>query len=70
MERVELNKVLGYRKMLQLNQSEIAQRLGISTQAYGQKENKKVAFKDSEKIILLEIFRQAQPQLSIDDLFF
>lgn len=70
MENKKINRVLGYRKMLNLTQSDIAEILNISTQAYGQKENLKISFKDSEKVLLLNIFKEVDPELNIDSLFF
>ena len=67
---VTVNRVAGYRKMLNLTQADIAKKLGISAQAYGQKENGKVAFKDQEKIIMVNILKIANPDLNIQNLFF
>lgn len=70
MNVVKHNKIAGYRAMLGLNQTQVAKCLGISVQSYNAKENGKRQFKDNEKIILLELFQQVEPTLTIDSLFF
>ena len=56
-----LNKVAGYRVMLGLKQSEMASQMNISRQAYSQKENGKIPFKDKEKVFLKEKFKVLYP---------
>lgn len=70
MEVEFLNKVAGYRVMLGLKQSEIASQMNISRQAYSQKENGKIPFKDSEKIFLKNKLKILQPNITIDEIFF
>ena len=50
-----INKVKGYRNMINLSQKEMAELLGISFTSYCHKEQGKRDFKDNEKIIFLEI---------------
>src|SRR5699024_8756854 len=50
-----MNKIKGYRNMLNLNQKEMAELLGISKQSYWNKENGKNEFSDKEKIIIKKI---------------
>ncbi|KAA9242800.1 MULTISPECIES: helix-turn-helix transcriptional regulator [Aerococcus] len=65
-----INKIKGYRNMLGLTQSDMAKELGISKQAMHLKEVGKIPFKDSEKRIVLNIFKQADQSLTIESLFF
>ena len=65
-----LNKVKGYRNMLNLSQEKLGDYLGISKQTYSLKEIGKVSFNDKEKSQLLDLFKQIDPNLTIDYLFF
>lgn len=65
-----INKIVGYRKMLGLSQSELAIKMNISAQAYSQKENGKVPFKDSEKILFKKMLLPYFPNITIDEIFF
>ncbi|MEY9141063.1 helix-turn-helix transcriptional regulator [Mammaliicoccus lentus] len=65
-----MNKILVYRKMLNKSQSEIAGLMGISTQAYSNKENGKTEFRDSEKIIFKNLLKSIYPSITIDEIFF
>lgn len=70
MEVIYLNKVKGYRNMLNFNQQEMAELLGISKQAYWNKENGKNEFSDKEKVIIKRILEPFFPKISIDEIFF
>lgn len=65
-----LNLVKGYRNMMNLTQEDVANKLGMTKQAYSLKENGKTPYNDKEKVILLNIFKQADPTLTIERLFF
>ena len=65
-----MNKVAGFRVMLGLKQSDVANTLNISRQAYSEKERGKIPFKDSEKMILKEKFKLIDSNITIDDIFF
>lgn len=65
-----INKVSRFRKYQGLTQKDIANKFGISVQAYSKKERGKTPFKDSEKIQLKELFSQDFPNITIDDIFF
>ena len=63
-------KVKGYRVMVGLTQQELASKLGISVQSYRNKEKGRVAFKDSEKIFIRELFGRVVKGMTLEDLFF
>ena len=63
-------KVKGYRVMVGLTQQELASKLGISVQSYRNKEKGRVAFKDSEKIFIRELFGKVVKGITLEDLFF
>lgn len=56
--------------MLNLSQEKLGDYLGISKQTYSLKEIGKVSFNDKEKSQLLDLFKQIDPNLTIDYLFF
>lgn len=66
----ELNKIAGYRNMLQMNQTKMGELLGISKQAYSNKERGIVKFNDKEKLIIKNLILPYFPDISIDELFF
>lgn len=65
-----MNRVKGYRNMLNLNQTELSKQLGITPQSLSAKENGKRQFTDREKIYLLKLFRKVDPDLNLEKLFF
>lgn len=65
-----MNRVAGYRVALKMTQEDLAKKLNISRQAYSEKERGNVPFKDSEKLILKEMFKEVDSNVSIDILFF
>ena len=58
MEVIKINKIQAYRKALKLKQYDIAKLLGISVVMYSKKERKETPFTDTEKVILLNFFKQ------------
>lgn len=56
--------------MLSLTQKQMAQKLGISKQAYWNKENGVNSFTDKEKVVFKEILIPYFPSIKIDDIFF
>ncbi|MDK6804238.1 transcriptional regulator [Aerococcus sp. UMB7834] len=64
------NKIRGYRTMLGLTQTDMADKLGITKQSYWLKEHGKISFNDKDKVIILELFKAVDPTLTIDALFF
>lgn len=67
---VDLNKVAGYRAMLSLDQYEMADKLGITPQAYSRKERGITAFNDDEKKTVKEMLLPHFPDITIDEIFF
>jgi putative transcriptional regulator len=65
-----VGKVKGYRNIAGLTQEELAKKLEISVQCYRNKENGRVAFKDSEKIIIRDLLGQVISGIKVDDIFF
>lgn len=65
-----INKVKGYRNMLGLSQKDMADKLSISINAYRNKENGKVEFRDNEKIIIKEMILPIFPQVTLEEIFF
>lgn len=66
----DINKIKGYRNMLGLSQRDMAEKFGISLQAYNSKENGKTAFNDSEKYIIKNMLIPYFPNITIDEIFF
>lgn len=64
------DKIRGYRTMLGLNQSEMGKALGISKQSYYNKENGKVAFSDSEKMVFKKMLEPYFSDITLEDIFF
>lgn len=62
--------VAGYRKMLDLTQAEMAEKLNISEVTYRNKEKGKIPFKDFEMEIFHKLLKQIKPSISITDIFF
>lgn len=59
-----------YRKAIGFTQKTMAEKFGISTQAYYRKEKGHTPFNDSEKIVLREMFREINPNITLEELFF
>lgn len=72
MERGDLmyNRIKGYRNMVNETQDDWAKILGITRQAYSQKENGINYFKDSEKLIIKKHLEKKGIRKTIDELFF
>ncbi|MFD8017026.1 helix-turn-helix transcriptional regulator [Staphylococcus warneri] len=66
-----MNKVLGYRKMLNFTQQQMAKKLEISEQAYRNKEKGKTEFKKEEMIIFKNLLvSSGMKSVTLDDIFF
>ena len=70
MLETKINKVKGYRNYLGLNQTQMAEKLGITLTSYRNKENGKTTWKDSERVKIKEMLMPYFPGLQIDDIFF
>ena len=70
MKEIKINKVQAYRKALGLKQREMCKILNISLVMYSKKERKETPFTDTEKIKLLNYFKQYFQNETIDSLFF
>ena len=67
---IKINKVRAYREALNKSQYEMAKMLNIHHVVYSRKERKLTDFKDVEKVILLNFFKEYFPYETIDSLFF
>lgn len=65
-----VNKIKGYRTMLGLSQEELGRKLGISKQAYYNKENGRNSFSDTEKLKFKTLVLPLFPNITIEDIFF
>lgn len=64
-------KVSNYRRFIGYTQMQMANSLGISVQAYRNKEKGITPFKDSEKIIIKDkLQNKGFSEVTIDDIFF
>lgn len=65
-----MNKIKGYRNMLCETQEDWANLLGVTKQAFSQKETGIRKFKDSEKLIIQNHLKERGIIKTIDELFF
>ncbi|HEG7671420.1 TPA: hypothetical protein SFT32_000408 [Staphylococcus aureus] len=66
-----MNKVLGYRKMLNFTQQQMAKELKISEQSYRNKEKGKMEFKKEEMLTFKNILiSKGMTNITLDDIFF
>ncbi|WP_267239860.1 helix-turn-helix transcriptional regulator [Staphylococcus aureus] len=66
-----MNKVLGYRKMLNFTQQQMAKELKISEQSYRNKEKGKTEFKKEEMLTFKSILiSKGMTNITLDDIFF
>lgn len=70
MEISKLDKITGYRRMLNLTQKDMANLLGISLSAYNKRENGYIDFSDKQKIIICDIITRYFPNENMESLFF
>ena len=70
MEISKLDKIAGYRKMLNLTQDDMANLLGISLSSYNKRENGHIDFSDKQKIIIRDIITRHFPNENMESLFF
>lgn len=65
-----MNKVKAYRVMANLRQIDMAEKLGLSKQAYGSRERGQTNFTIEEMKKVKEIFETVDKNISIDEIFF
>lgn len=66
-----MNKVLGYRKMLNKTQREIAELIGVSEQTFRNKEKGKVSFKKEEMVKFKNFLEESGLRdVTIEKIFF
>lgn len=66
-----MNKVLGYRKMINKSQKEMGEHLSISEQAYRNKEKGRVTFKKDEMIKFRQLLvENGLIDIRIENIFF
>ena len=65
-----MNKVKGYRNMINATQEDFANLLGVSRQTYHLKEKGCIQFKDKEKVIIRDFLKQKGITVTIEQLFF
>lgn len=65
-----MNKVMGYRKMLNFTQQQMAKELKISEQSYRNKEKGKTEFKKEEMLTFKNILiSKGMTNITLDDIF-
>lgn len=65
-----MSKVAKIRRFMGMSQTDLANVLQISLQAYYKKEKGKTAFNDGEKIIIKNLFSEDFPEITMEELFF
>ncbi|MBF0818603.1 helix-turn-helix transcriptional regulator [Streptococcus acidominimus] len=65
-----MDRLKGYRVMLGLTQSQMADKLSISLQSYNNKETGKTPFNDKEKRLVKSMVAEIEPDITIDKLFY
>ncbi len=64
------NMIKGYRNMVGMKQSDMANVIGVSRQSYWNKETGRTAFSDREKALFRDEVKKVLPEIKIDDIFF
>lgn len=64
------NIIAGYRRMLDMNQKQMSSYLGISIQAYRNKEQGKTEFKRNEMQAFVTLLKTIVPDATVTDVFF
>lgn len=65
----KVNKVFGYRKMIGITQKQAAEQLGISTNAFANKEKGKNEFTRSEMESFYRIVNKIMPSITLEEIF-
>ena len=67
---MEVRKIVSYRKALGMNQAEMAKKLELSTDGYSKKERGITEFRPREMRIFLDLVRQKDSTVTLEDIFF
>ena len=65
-----MNKLKRLRLLAGYTQTDIAKMFGVTNQAYSKKEAGHVPFKDSEKVMLMNLIAETSPDETIESVFF
>ena len=65
-----MNRIKGLRVMAGLKQEDVAEKFGITTQAYSKKERGVTSFTDNEKIIFRQLISSVDPDETVGSIFF
>lgn len=65
-----MNKLKGYRNMINATQEDFANLLGITRRSYILKENGVISIKDKEKVIIRDYLKSKNVNVTIEELFF
>lgn len=63
-------KLIAYRKLLNITQYDMAEKIGISATSYNHKENGKKEFLQNEMILITDIIKSKIPEVTMDEIFF
>ena len=65
-----MNRILiGYRKMLGINQSELANKIGMTSSNYSKRESGSREFRASEMFKIMEVINLKFPLMTMEDIF-
>ncbi|WP_034438077.1 helix-turn-helix transcriptional regulator [Clostridium ihumii] len=64
------NKLIAYRKLLNITQLEMSKKLGVSLTTYNHKETGKKDFNQTEMFYITQILKEKVPQITMDEIFF
>ncbi|MCM8710493.1 helix-turn-helix domain-containing protein [Clostridium sp. SYSU_GA19001] len=64
------DRLIAYRKLIKLNQSEMARKLNISLTSYNRKEKGKRSFTQQEMLEITKLIKEYVPDITMDDIFF
>lgn len=63
-------KLVAYRKMLDMTQQDMAEKIGISLTTYNRKETGKIEFNQKEMVSITDIIKKGIPNITMDEIFF
>ena len=65
-----MNKLKRLRLLAGYTQTDIAKMFGITNQSYSRKEAELVPFKDTEKVLFMNLIAETSPDETIESVFF